>query len=111
MSDQVRFVHVGDWEPDARLGRRGRAYCEPAFDAFEHLFLRFLEDPPHLFLFTGDYANNALFKEENLADDRNWARERFTRLFEILAAMRRDFGTRCFWTIASHEWEAFSIGA
>jgi hypothetical protein len=109
--EQVRFIHVGDWEPDARLGRRGREYCEPAFDAFEYLFSRLLEDPPHLFLFTGDHANNALFREDLLNDERNWARMRFERLFEILATMRQDFGTRFYWTIASHEWSAFKIGA
>lgn len=111
--DQVRFIHVGDWEPDARLGQRGRgrAYCEPAFDAFEYLFTHFSEDPPHLFLFTGDYANHALFIEKSLNDDRRWARKRFERLFEILATMRRDSGTRFYWTIASHEWSAFEIGA
>jgi hypothetical protein len=110
-SDQVRFIHVGDWEPDARLGKRGREYCEPAFDAFEYLFSRFLADPPNLLFFTGDYANHALFIEKALSDDRRWARKRFERLFEILATMRSDFGTRCYWTIASHEWPAFEIGA
>ena len=108
--DQVRFIHVGDWEPDARLNRLGRSYCEPVFDALEYLFLRFLQDPPHLFLFTGDYANNALNIEKSLNEDRMWARSRFERLFDILATMHRDFGTRYYWTIASHEWHAFKAG-
>jgi hypothetical protein len=106
--NDVTYVHTSDWEPDEKLSQRGMELCGLIFDGLERLIRDISKRSPDVFIFTGDLSNYQLFKPG--PGSRAEVRKRFELLFEKLSNLRWSKGTRCYWTIASHESEAFQKG-